>query len=124
MSWRWRNRSGRLRAAELEITDLNRIYLRQGRLDVVQFGRGMAWLDTGTPESLLEASLFVQTIEHRQSFKIACPEEVAWRMGWISDDKLASLAAAMPGRSYGDYLVELLKNGVRHPAAADGQALS
>ena len=109
---------------ELEITDVNRIYLRQGRLDVVQFGRGMAWLDTGTPESLLEASLFVQTIEHRQSFKIACPEEVAWRMGWISDDRLESLAAAMAGRPYGDYLVELIESGTRHLAGIDGQALS
>ncbi len=93
---------------ELEITDLNRAYLRQGRLDVVQFGRGMAWLDTGTPESLLEASLFVQTIEHRQGLKIACPEEVAWRMGWISDAELARLAASFAGRKYGDYLGDLL----------------
>ena len=107
---------------ELEITDVNRIYLREGRLDVVQFGRGMAWLDTGTPESLLEASLFVQTIEHRQGFKIACPEEVAWRMGWISDDGLESLAAAMAGRPYGGYLAELLKSGARHSAGT--QALS
>ena len=107
---------------ELEITDVNRIYLREGRLDVVQFGRGMAWLDTGTPESLLEASLFVQTIEHRQGFKIACPEEVAWRMGWISDDGLESLAAAMAGRPYGGYLAELLESGARHSAGT--QALS
>ena len=107
---------------ELEITDVNRIYLREGRLDVVQFGRGMAWLDTGTPESLLEASLFVQTIEHRQGFKIACPEEVAWRMGWISDDGLESLAAAMAGRPYGGYLAELLKSGARHSVGT--QALS
>ena len=93
---------------ELEITDLNRVYLRQGRLDVVQFGRGMAWLDTGTPETLLEASLFVQTIEHRQGLKIACPEEVAWRMGWISDAELAKLAESFAGRGYGDYLESLL----------------
>ncbi len=93
---------------ELEITDLNRVYLRQGRLNVVQFGRGMAWLDTGTPESLLEASLFVQTIENRQGLKVACPEEVAWRMRWISDDDLARLAASFAGRPYGEYLQGLL----------------
>ena len=93
---------------ELEITELNRAYLRQGRLDVVRFGRGMAWFDTGTAESLLEASLFVRTIEHRQGMKIACPEEVAWRMGWIADSDLAALAAPLAGRPYGDYLVALL----------------
>ena len=89
---------------ELEITDLNRVYLDRGRLDVVQFGRGMAWLDTGTPESLLEASLFVQTIERRQGFKIACPEEVAWRMGWISDADLIALADSLAPKDYGNYL--------------------
>ena len=93
---------------ELEITDVNRMYLRQQRLDVVRLGRGMAWLDTGTPESLLEASLFVQTIEHRQGFKIACPEEVAWRKGWISDAALAALAAEFAGKPYGEYLQGLL----------------
>ena len=93
---------------ETEITDVNRAYLGRGRLDAVQFGRGMAWLDTGTPESLLDASLFVQTIEHRQGFKIACPEEVAWRMGWIDDDALAGLANGYSGRPYGDYLRALL----------------
>ena len=93
---------------ELEITDVNRIYLGQGRLDVVRLGRGMAWLDTGTPEALLEASLFVQTIERRQGFKIACPEEVAWRMGWISDAALAALAEEFAGKPYGEYLQELL----------------
>ena len=92
---------------ELEITDLNRVYLDRGRLDVVQLGRGMAWLDTGTPESLLDASLFVQTIERRQGFKIACPEEVAWRMGWISDDDLVALADSLAARDYGNYLREL-----------------
>lgn len=96
---------------EVEITDVNREYLRRGRLDAIHFGRGMAWLDTGTPETLLEASQFVQTIEHRQGFKIACPEEVAWRMGWIADRDLAALADAFSGRPYGDYLHTLLKEG-------------
>ena len=95
---------------ELEITDLNRVYLQRGSLDVVQFGRGMAWLDTGTPESLLEASQFVQTIEHRQGLKIACPEEVAWRMGWISDADLVALARNLGGRGYAEYLQELVAN--------------
>ena len=98
---------------ELEITDLNRVYLDRGLLDVVQLGRGMAWLDTGTPESLLEASQFVQTIEHRQGFKIACPEEVAWRMGWISDAELAALADSLGPRDYGDYLRGLLEEAER-----------
>ena len=89
---------------ELEITDLNRVYLERGRLDVVQFGRGMAWLDTGTPESLLDASQFVQTIERRQGLKIACPEEVAWRMGWISGGELVALANSLAPRDYGNYL--------------------
>ena len=93
---------------ELEITDVNRAYLREGRLDVVRLGRGMAWLDTGTPESLLEASTFVQTIEHRQGLKIACPEEVAWRMGWISNDELAALAQALGAQPYARYLHGLL----------------
>ena len=98
---------------ELEITDLNLAYLRQGRLDVVELGRGMAWLDTGTPDTLLEASLFVQTIEHRQGWKIACPEEVAWRMGWIADSDLAALAEASAPLPYGEYLRGLVADG-RH----------
>jgi glucose-1-phosphate thymidylyltransferase len=96
---------------EIEITDVNRAYLRQDRLDAVHFGRGMAWLDTGTPESLLEASLFVQTIEHRQGLKIACPEEVAWRLGWIADQELEALASAFEGRPYGRYLEQVLSEG-------------
>ena len=93
---------------ETEITDINRQYLEAGRLKVVQFGRGMAWLDTGTHDSLLEASMFVQIIEHRQGLKIACPEEVAWRMDWINDAELAALATRFASSTYGGYLKGLL----------------
>jgi glucose-1-phosphate thymidylyltransferase len=93
---------------ELEITDVNNVYLQKGRLSVERFGRGMAWLDTGTHEALLEASLFVQTIEKRQGLKIACPEEIAWRKGYIDDDQLTQLAHTLAKSSYGDYLNELL----------------
>ena len=92
---------------ELEITDLNKLYLEKGLLDVRMMGRGMAWLDTGTHESLLQASQFVQSIEERQGLKIACPEEVAWRMGWIGSDELARTAADI-GNTYGRYLLDLL----------------
>ncbi len=93
---------------ELEISDVNRRYLREGRLAARFMGRGIAWLDTGTHDSLLEASQFVQTVEHRQGLKIACPEEVAWRMGWIDDGRLAALAHSIGG-AYGEYLEELLQ---------------
>jgi glucose-1-phosphate thymidylyltransferase len=93
---------------ELEITDLNMRYLANGRLDVMHMGRGMAWLDTGTHEALLEASHFVQTIEHRQGLKIACPEEVAWRLKWIDDAALERVAREICASSYADYLIELL----------------
>ena len=92
---------------ELEITDINRAYLAQGALDVQVMGRGMAWLDTGTHESLLEASQFIQTIEKRQGLKIACPEEIAYRMGYISAEQLDVLAAPMAKNSYGQYLLSL-----------------
>jgi len=94
---------------ELEITDLNNWYLRQGRLELETLGRGFAWLDTGTPESLLEAAEFVATIEVRQGLKIACPEEVAWRQHWIDDAQLESLAAKFKVNSYGRYLAELVQ---------------
>ena len=95
---------------ELEITDLNMRYLREGRLDVKHMGRGMAWLDTGTHEALLEASHFVQTIEHRQGLKIACPEEVAWRLKWIDDAALARIARQIGESSYAEYLVDLVRD--------------
>lgn len=94
---------------ELEITDLNRVYMEQGNLFVEIMGRGMAWLDTGTHDSLLEAGQFVQILQHRQSLKISCPEEIAWRSGWITDDELVALAKPLEKSGYGDYLLELLK---------------
>ncbi|HYF98390.1 MAG TPA: glucose-1-phosphate thymidylyltransferase RfbA [Coxiellaceae bacterium] len=94
---------------ELEITDLNKVYLNQKRLTVHLFGRGMAWLDTGTPESLLQAAEFVRIVEERQSLKIACPEEIAWRMEYINDQDLMQLANQYKKSSYGQYLMRLLK---------------
>ncbi len=93
---------------ELEITEVNNVYLQRGRLAVEKMGRGMAWLDTGTHEALLEASLFVETIEKRQGLKIACPEEIAWRKGYITDEQFAALAQPLRKSSYGQYLNSLL----------------
>lgn len=93
---------------ELEITDLNRCYLERGKLSVQRMGRGYAWLDTGTQESLVEASQFVRTIEHRQGLKIACPEEIAYRQRWIDARQMENLAAAMEKSSYGHYLRRIL----------------
>lgn len=93
---------------ELEITDLNRMYLEAGTLSVEILSRGMAWLDTGTHDSLLEAGQFVQTLEHRQSLKIACPEEISWRQKWISDEELIALAGPLEKSGYGEYLLDLL----------------
>lgn len=98
---------------ELEITDLNREYLRRQSLEVAMLGRGAAWLDTGTPEAMLQAAQFVQTIEERQGLKIACPEEVAWRMGWIDDAQVERLAAPLANSTYGRYLLEMLKEPER-----------
>ena len=97
---------------ELEITDVNRQYLEWDALDVQVMGRGHAWLDTGTHESLLEASLFIQTIEKRQGLKIACPEEIAWRAGWIDAEHLQKLAAPLAKNGYGQYLLRILDEKV------------
>jgi glucose-1-phosphate thymidylyltransferase len=93
---------------ELEITDVNRAYLDRGELDVIPMGRGMAWLDTGTNETLLEAAHYIETIERRQGLKIACPEEVAYRMGYIDAAQLAALAGPLEKSGYGDYLRRVL----------------
>jgi len=97
---------------ELEITDLNRMYLEQGQLQVEIMGRGYAWLDTGTHESLLEAGQFIATLENRQGLKVACPEELAYRQGWIDAGQLQSLGQAMAKNGYGQYLLRLLKEKV------------
>ena len=97
---------------ELEITDLNRLYLEQGTLDVETMGRGYAWLDTGTHESMLEASQFIQTIERRQGLKVAAPEEIVWRHGWIDDAQLEQLAKPLGKSGYGQYLLGLLQEKV------------
>jgi len=95
---------------EYEITDVNNIYLKQGRLNVEIMGRGIAWLDTGTHESLLQASVFIQTIEQRQGLKISCPEEIAYHEGWIGRQQVERLAEGMGGNEYGRYLEGLLQN--------------
>jgi len=97
---------------ELEITDLNRIYMERGQLNVEIMGRGYAWLDTGTHESLLDASQFIATIERRQGLKVACPEEIAFRKGWISRSELETLAAPMKKNGYGQYLFHILEETV------------
>ena len=94
---------------ELEITDLNRIYLEQGKLQVQVLDRGTAWLDTGTFDSLADASNFIRTVQARQGLSIGCPEEVAWRMGLLSDDELRERAAGLVKSGYGHYLLGLLE---------------
>lgn len=97
---------------ELEITDVNREYLKRGMLDVEVMGRGMAWLDTGTHEAMLEASLFIQTIETRQGLMVACPEEIAFRYGYITAAQVERAAASMKNNGYGNYLLQMLKERV------------
>ena len=96
---------------ELEITDLNRRYLAEGALQLERLGRGYAWLDTGTHESLVEASTYVETIEKRQGLRVGCPEEIAWSNGWISDADLRELAQPLAKNGYGQYLLRLLEHG-------------
>jgi glucose-1-phosphate thymidylyltransferase len=96
---------------ELEITDLNRRYLEDGSLHLERLGRGYAWLDTGTHESLQQASSFIETIETRQGLKVACPEEIAFLQGWIDDQRVLELAEPLRNSGYGDYLVQLLERG-------------
>ena len=98
---------------ELEITDINQQYLEQGRLSVVKLGRGSAWLDTGTLESLNQAANFIQTVEQRQGLKISCPEEIAWRMNFITDEKMLSLSNSMGKSDYGHYLKEILESDLQ-----------
>jgi len=93
---------------ELEITDLNKVYLERGDLKVNRMGRGMAWLDTGTHDALLEASHFIQTLEKRQGLKVACPEEISWQMGWIDENQVLKLAESLKKSGYGSYLVSML----------------
>jgi len=97
---------------ELEITDLNRLYLEQGMLHVEIMGRGYAWLDTGTHETLLDASQFIATLENRQGLKVACPEEIAYRQQWIDAAQLEKLAQPLTKNGYGQYLLRVLKEKV------------
>ncbi len=97
---------------ELEITDLNRVYLERGALDVQVMGRGHAWLDTGTHDSLIDAAQFIQTLEKRQGLKISCPEEIAWRQGWIDAEQLRRLAAPLAKSGYGQYLQRIVDEKV------------
>ena len=99
---------------ELEITDLNRMYLDDGTLDVVTFGRGLTWLDTGTHESLAEATAFVKMIEEHQGLKISCPEEIAYYNGWITKEQLGEQAELMKKNQYGQHLFKVLEGKVRY----------
>ena len=100
---------------ELEITDINNMYINEGNLKVELMGRGMAWLDTGTFDSLHEASAYIKTLEHRQGLKIGCPEEVAWLSGWINDDQIKNLSKPLIKSGYGNYLLELLSDLPKKP---------
>ena len=94
---------------EIEITDLNRVYLEKGQLKARMFSRGVAWLDAGTHESLLQASTFIEAIQQRQGLMISCPEEIAFRMGYITLEQLCDLGNSLRGNSYGDYILEIAK---------------
>jgi glucose-1-phosphate thymidylyltransferase len=102
---------------ELEITDLNAMYLKEEQLRVELMGRGMAWLDTGTCDSLNDAASYIRTLEHRQGLKVGCPEEVAWRQGWIDNEQLNRLAQPLKKSGYGTYLLQMLEEGVSDHAA-------
>jgi len=106
---------------ELEITDVNRTYLEQSRLNVENLGRGMAWLDTGTHESLLDAASYIETIEKRQGLKIACPEEIAWRLGYIDNTQLEALAKPLTKNGYGQYLLQILEEAHPHTLSPLGR---
>ena len=97
---------------EYEITDLNKLYLEEGNLNVELLGRGFAWLDTGTHESMLEASNFIEIIEKRQGLKISCPEEIAFLQGWIDSARVLELAEPLRNSGYGEYLIQLLERGL------------
>ena len=99
---------------ELEITDVNRIYLERDQLRVVRLGRGVAWLDTGTHETLLQAANFIQAVQERQGLRVSCPEEIAWRSGWISSDQLLRRAGLMRNSSYGQYLKQIVDEDQGH----------
>jgi glucose-1-phosphate thymidylyltransferase len=98
---------------ELEITDLNRLYMLRGQLQLEKLGRGVAWLDTGTHDSLLQAAQFIQTIQARQGLMVACPEELAFRKGWIDGEHLRLLAEPLGKTNYGQYLLQLLERGAQ-----------
>ena len=108
MSYKSPNPFGPRSGGELEITDVNRAYLDRGCLAVERLGRGVAWLDTGTPDAMLEAAHYIQTLEKRQGMKVGAPEEAAWRAGWIGDADLERLAAPLRKSGYGEYLLTLL----------------
>jgi glucose-1-phosphate thymidylyltransferase len=97
---------------ELEITDVNKTYLKNGQLEVMVMGRGMAWLDTGTHESLMEAALYIQAIEKRQGLMVACPEEIAYRSGYITEGQVEQIGSSMKSSGYGAYLLQLLRERV------------
>jgi glucose-1-phosphate thymidylyltransferase len=99
---------------ELEITDVNRVYLERNQLSIVRLGRGVAWLDTGTHETLLQAANFIQAVQERQGLRVSCPEEIAWRSDWITSDQLLQRADSMKSSSYGQYLKQIVDEDQAH----------